>query len=344
MAGKRQHFIPRFLQQGFTSRVTNKGEFTWVFRSGTSPFETNTRNIGVESQFYTNDGDEQADILITEVENEFSILIDHLRAGTTSYLSDPKLPQFIAHLEIRTRHLRNNFLNSTDRILSSLLDFLSDGENFSKWLKRKIRSDPSLLRQICAESIAERGLPQELFEPMLKLATSLGPNLIDQRKSEFSTLATMLRPMLQKQLKQSAKSGHIRALKQSAIPKPKVKFYEDLTYSILSDTKEPLILGDSIVLFHVDGPRSYKSFLEADDVLNAVYLPIDSEKMLVGSQRGFTDTQSSLRKEIARCSMEYFIATENSESNRQLQKSINTNAALFSQTELNAVIEEALQL
>ena len=344
MAGKRQHFIPRFLQQGFTSRATNNGEFTWVFRSDAVPFETNTRNIGVESRFYTNDDDEQADVLITEVENEFSILIDHLRAGKKSYLSDPKLPQFIAHLEIRTRHLRKNLLNSTDIIISSLLDFLSDGENFSEWLKRKLLSDPSLLRQTCAESIAERGLPQELSEPTLKLATLLAPVFIDQQKSEFSTLATMLRPILQKQLKQSAKSGHIRALKQSPIPEPKVKFYEDLTYSILSDTKEPLILGDSVVLFQVDGPRSYKSFLEADDVLNAVYLPIDSGKMLVGSLRGFTDTQSSLTKEIARCSMEYFIATENSRTNRQLQKSINTNAALFSQTELNAVIEEALQL
>ena len=213
----------------------------------------------------------------------------------------------------------------------------------SEWLKRKLLSDPSLLRQICAESIVEQKLPQGLFGPLLKLATVLGPILIDQQKSEFSRLATVLRPVLQKQLKQSAKSGHIRALKQSAIPKPKVKFYEDLTYSILSDAKGPLILGDSVVLFHVDGPRSYKSFLEADDVLNAVYLPIDSEKMLVGSKQGFTATQSSLRREIARCSMEYFIATENTESNRQLQKSINTNAALFSQTELNAVIEEALQ-
>ena len=132
------------------------------------------------------------------------------------------------------------------------------------------------------------------------MGNCLGPNLIDQQRYEFSRLATVLRPMLQKQLKQSAKSGHIRALNQSPIPEPKVKFYEDLTYSILSNTKEPLILGDSIVLFHVDGPRSYKSFLEADDILNAVYLPIDSEKVLVGSQRGFTDTQPSLTKEIAR--------------------------------------------
>lgn len=344
MAGKRQHFIPRFLQQGFTSRVTNKGEFTWVFRHDTSPFETNTKNIGVESQFYTNDGDEQADILITEAENEFSILIDHLRAGTKSYLSDPKLPQLIAHLEIRTRHLRKNFLNSTDLIISNLLDFMSDEENFSEWLKRKLRNDPSLLRQACAESIGEQGLPKELFEPMLKLATFMGPILIDQQKSEFSRLATTLRPMLQKQLEQSVKSGHIRALKQSVIPKLRVKFYEDLTYSILSHTTEPLFLGDSIVLFHVDKPRSYKSVLEADDILKAVYLPIDSEKVLVGTQQGFTATHFDLRKEIARCSLEYFIATENSRSNQQLQESINTNAALFSQTELSVMIEEALQL
>jgi hypothetical protein len=41
MAGKRQHFIPQFIQSGFASHVSGDEIYTWVYRKEAKPFNTN---------------------------------------------------------------------------------------------------------------------------------------------------------------------------------------------------------------------------------------------------------------------------------------------------------------
>jgi len=106
MAGKRQHFIPQFLQEGFASQVSGGDAYAWVYRKGTPPFNSNVRNIGVESHFYTEGDDTRADDVITEAEPEFAALVQRLRDSDLGIVREPQLPRFIAHLEVRTRHLK----------------------------------------------------------------------------------------------------------------------------------------------------------------------------------------------------------------------------------------------
>lgn len=118
--------------------------------------------------------------------------------------------------------------------------------------------------------------------------------------------------------------------------------YKTLTYTVLQ-TSEPLILGDSIVLFHVDRPRPYRPFFDGTDALNAVYLPLTPERVLVGARPDFVPGTTALPKAIARCSLELFIAAENTESNRRLQEIIGRDAEHLAQTEMEAVIRNALE-
>jgi len=341
MAGKRQHFMPQFLQQGFASRVRNDETYTWVFRKGALPFEANITKVGVESEFYNEDEDTEADDLITKDEAiKFAGLVRAIRDGEPSSLSDPRLPQLIAHLEIRTRHLRQNFIRMSDIAGSWLFNSMSsDGDTFADSLKRYCLEDPSWLRR----SFSERPeLPRELREYITEHYESLISETIDQLRPELPNRAAELKLILLDEMRQWIKSKHLEALKQPIALEQRVQYYKNLAYTILQ-TNEPLILGDSIVLFQVDGPRPYRPFFDGIDALNAVYLPLTPERVLIGARPSFVPVTTDLQKAIARCSLELFIAAENSEPNRSLQEIVGRDAEHCTREEMEAVIRKALE-
>ena len=342
MAGKRQHVIPQFLQEGFTTSNARGRSHTWVFRRDTPPFKSNIVNVGVEGRFYTDDGDTEADDLITAAEGEFSTLVHALRAGTVSSLSDPRLPQLITHLETRTRHFRENFLYVGNFIVSEFLDFMSKEDVFADWLIRKIGDDPTIIHEACAQELSDQRLPQGLFEPLVKLSTILGPSLIELHKKSFRGLSNALRPILTERLVEQVKLGHLKALKRSVAPQMKVGLLGALSYNVFSVNKASLILGDSVVVFHVDGIRPYKTILEQKDRLKAVYMPLDSKKVLVGASEKFTTLSDNLPEVFARCSLEHFIAADNLKEHQALQDLIGNDARLFTDEEMGAVIEDVL--
>jgi hypothetical protein len=314
-----------------------------MYRKGMPPSNANIINVGVEGRFYTEGQDTEADDLITSAEGTFSALIRNLRADLSAPLLDPQLPVLIAHLEVRTRHLRENFLQTGEALVSRLLDFLSDDEAFAAFLIRWFQSEPSMLRESFAKEFAKHKLPEESFNPIMQLVTPLVPALIQRQRAQFPKLAAMLRSALPSMLKKAGKSGHIKTLKKSIAPELRVQRYASLTYAVATAVETPLILGDSVVLFDVQGPRRYKAFLDRDDTLNAVLLPLDPGRVLVGALDGFTGIHSGLREAIARCSLEYFIATENSCANELLRDQIGMDAALLTQAELEAMVNELIQ-
>ena len=260
MSGKRQHVIPKFLQEGFAIRNAQAKQQTWVFRKDKPPFKSNILNVGVEGGFYTDGHDSEADDLITAAESNFSVLVRSLRAHTVSSLSDPMLPELIAHLEVRTRHLRETFLHTGNFIVAGFLDFMSKEDAFADWLIRRITDEPELIRQACEKELADRNLPQNFLEPMVHLSMRLGPSLINRQRNEFRRFARMLKPILAERLKEAVKSGHVKALKGSIAPDNKVKVLNDLSYKVLTLNRSSLILGDSIVLYCVDGDPSIQDF------------------------------------------------------------------------------------
>ena len=342
MAGKRQHFIPRFLQEGFASHTTGDAAFTWVYRKGTPPFTTNIINVGVESLFYTEEDDTQADDLITDAEGPFSTLVHTLRTTTPAAVSDPDIPRLIAHLEVRTRNLRQSFLRTGDFLISKLLDFMADDQAFIAHLERQLRKDPSILRDSMSKELAKQGLPQVLLQPLMQLTGPILPALMAQLRPMLPKFAEALRVTLPKTLKDAAKSGHIRALKKTISPELKTQQYESLAYSVVQASDRPLLLGDSVVLFRVRGPRPYKTFLNMDDVLSSVILPLSSTRALVGARERVDVLPPDLPRATARCSLEYFIAAERSDANNDLKDEIGEDAVLLTRVEMEAIIAELM--
>lgn len=343
MSGKRQHFVPQFLQAGFASHRSSDAAYTWVFRKGASPFNPNIANVGVEGYFYTTEDDTEADDLITKAEGAFGALAETLRKIQPAKVSDPKIPQLIAHLEARTRHLRQGFLRAGDHLVQRMLDFVSDEKAFLGFVERRLKNDPSILRESFAKELTSRGLPQELLEAMVELGKPLLPVMIDRLRPQLPIMAKSLRHAMEKTLKDAAKSGHIRALKQGIAPVAKVERYRDLAYAVVDVLDENLILGDSVLLFHVDPPKVYKPFLEKGDALKSVYLPLSARRLLIGTSADTWSHPSGLRESIARCSLEYFIAHEDTPENSVLADHIGESAALITTAELEEIIASTIR-
>lgn len=344
MSGTRHHFIPQFLQKGFASHYSGEKAFTWVYRRGVAPFNTNIINVGVEGHFYTTEGGTTADDLITSAEGALASLLDRIRSEGPECLRDPRIPVLIAHLEVRTRHLRESFLKTGQLLVSRLIDFLADEDAFAGYMTKKLERDPTVFRSSLAGEFVKRGIPMNHLESVLHLTTSLVPGLTQALRAEFPRMAAQLRDTLPIILKAAAKSGHIKALQRTIAPELRVQRYAHLTFRVARVTNTPLILGDSAVLYAVTGPRTYRAFLDVDADLSAVYLPIDSQHVLIGSQEGtVTDVPHDLSSAIARCSLEYFISAENSGQYEALRDQIGADAHMFEQSEIEDILNEPWQ-
>src|SRR5262245_52288644 len=117
MAGKRQHYIPVFLQSSFASRKNGGINYAWLYRRDKAPFETNLRNIGVEGGFYSRDDDSMVDTLITDFEQTLHRTVSSIVASPNLVTNlRGEVATLIAHLEIRTRHIRQSFVESSEYV------------------------------------------------------------------------------------------------------------------------------------------------------------------------------------------------------------------------------------
>jgi len=338
MAGIRHHILPRFLLRGFASQINGTKVFTWVYRKNSRAFEASTKDVSVEKYFYGKDGEANADPEITELEIEFSALLSELREySSKEEVTDPRVAEFIAHLCIRTKHLRDSLRESTEFLLESLEEYLSDFRN----LKGLILHDPQIMENAFEAKIKDFQMPRHQKDMIMALLPSMASTLLDQQKSEFQFLAKAFFAQIQETLPTMLRDTHITTLSKESIPEPRVGNYRSLKWFV-RHSKVPLILGDVGCLFEVSGNR-YTS-LDSKDELKNVFLPISSHQILVGTSSNFAQKINfqSLKKAYVKRSREYFICSESSTEMASLASSIGEDAEIVSKTELEQIVKEIL--
>lgn len=343
MAGKRQHFVPQFLQRGFASHFVGDEAFTWAHRKGAQPFNTNVKNVGVEGFFYSEGADAELDRAITNFEGDFNSLVSGLRSGKADTTVDPaRIAQLLAHLEIRTRHLRQSFLETGTYLLDSLMKFASDEEVFARYFRRTIQRDPSLMQDAMAKEMQKYGIPRQFLPQVMEMSKPLLEQALPETLSKMSVFAKQFRSSLPGMLKGAAKSGHIKALAGTLAPESKVSRFVGLQFRVASSDGVAFPLGDSVVLFHVAGERSFKPFFEAKDELLAVFLPLSPHHVLVGSNGSYEWDSVRLRHEIARCALEHFISSEAPPEHVDLVPVIGENAYMLSTDQIETLVSELI--
>lgn|GEM_PF-6006611 len=100
-----------------------------------------------------------------------------------------------------------------------------------------------------------------------------------------------------------------------------------------------LLLGDSMVVFHVRGERNFKPFLEKDDDLVAAILPIAGDALLVGAAEPYVPDVDLITCELVRCSLELFVASGESECNAKLSSRIGENAHILPDEDVREIVK-----
>lgn len=340
MSGVRQHFIPRFLQKGFKIPGNGKIVRCWVYEQSKFPRSANIQDVGLERHFYAIDSEPDLDDKITDEERDvYAPLVDNLRAGNLSETVVEKIPGLLAHLEIRSRHVRQNMQSMVDECASGILEHLSDPANLNALVKDHFR--PGF--PVFDKALAEQGISQEQVQTLLAMDESVLDQILNPLVDIFAAQMPALLDRIKSSIPDLVRGSHVRVLNESVSPAARVQRFTALHYSVQQFESGDLPLGDSVVLFHVRGERAFKPFMDKDDELVHVILPLASDKYLLG----VTDVSQSpppqnLPLEIARCSMGYFICAHQSDRAADVQAQIGSNASWLSAREMSSILTELM--
>lgn len=342
MSGKRQHFIPQFLQRGFSFDNGRKQQYTWQYRLDGKILPANIKNVGTEGFFYSLDTDHSIDDIITDAEDGFSDLVVALKNNNFEGLLPLDIARFISHLEVRTRHIRMSTQESFLFFMKSFEDIFLQKESIITYVMRVITSKPDKFEELIERQLESMDIP---YLDKLKLKELMTENSSLWLPAVAEDITKIYKPLLvdlvREKLPRVIKEGHLKALGKSIYPELKVDDYAQLSFNVVNMTHD-LPLGDNIVLFEVEGERAFKPFNEKGDILKNIYLPISSRQLLCGSSKGCMPNLYNIDLHIAECSLEYFISPVKNERLLEMQKSINKNAYVISRDNIIKIFFELL--
>jgi hypothetical protein len=73
-----QHHVPQFLLRGFRSRTKRDQSYSYLFRRGAAPHETNVKNIGKRRDFYGNPAHSNLEEAFSERESSYAALVSRI--------------------------------------------------------------------------------------------------------------------------------------------------------------------------------------------------------------------------------------------------------------------------
>ena len=144
------------------------------------------------------------------------------------------------------------------------------------------------------------------------------------------------------EISETAKKSHIKALLNTPSGNPRQSRYLGLNYRLKSGFDGNLICPDTMATFLT--ARKPKPFLDKDDQLESVWIPLTSDLMLIGEPRASADrSNQSVLRVLASTSYSAFIASSDSSQLRALMSRIGKNAHILSASDIKAVKREFLK-
>jgi hypothetical protein len=98
-----------------------------------------------------------------------------------------------------------------------------------------------------------------------------------------------------------------------------------------------------MVIFELPEGGGFKPFSDKDDNPIRVYLPLSTGRVLVGAYDPIAIDFERLQLGIVQCSLEHFIAAEDSPLLRTLSGQLGTRALLLTEAELDQIFCDALE-
>lgn len=337
MAGNRQHFIPRFLQRGFSNEKNGKYFTNW-YRKDCFKENMIVENIGLENKFYSHYGDSSVDKKITENEiYSYSRILNSLVDGSYNLDNRKDLAEFIYHMEIRTKNLRENMIDSWAYFGEQLKNRLLDKETLIDYFQRNPKTIKELLQNELNKLPILASLHEQYNSMFFDNVQLWLPNAAEKM---LSTLVPKFEQEIISKIPEIVKKVQLDVLVSSEDKKSNI--YKNMHYKVLK-TNQSLILGDSIVIFEVSGERKFKPFYESNDDLKCIYIPLDSYSLLYATPNPEDKPNvDGINKAIAQCSFDFFISKFHSDECQIFRSEIGKNVFIVTTEYIDEILSKII--
>lgn len=341
-ATRGQHYLPQFLLKGFASRTKEKKAWVYCFRRDAVSKEVSVRDIGKETDFHGNPRDSDLETRIAAVESVFGPHVARWREQESLQASDEELvTQFVGHIIVRTKSIREAFTTGAQILLDELLERLDGGElnpfrrpDFEAEMRRRMIENP-LLAKLAKQK------PREF---RARAAAALAELNRSGKPLEWSQqIAKEARATVD--VKKSMARAHIKSLTENQIPAARVRILQTLVWSIVRTNQNGVVLGDAgAVAREIDDTKFRHPLALEFDRLGMLCCPIGSRSVLVGRAIGFEHPFSAdeINQASAELSREFFVAAERNQSFDGLQRVIGNRADIMTPQEIRELIPKEI--
>lgn len=325
MSGKRQHFIPCYLQAGFAvptyrwkagirERRPSREWQTWLSLRNGEVKRRSPEEWGFEEHFYEL-GEVKIDEGWAKWDQKDSNLVRKLREEGMNQQRAQLIPGFVTRLAERTAVARRAMARLIEEMAIEALD--ADGGRSAeaqkrRWIRRAEEGDPELLETMRRE--IERGSTvrkvtdkkvRTALKAKARLARRMTPEFFAERRAwalneERPRMEVSAREAHLAQLARNAQQGRVRD-----------EFANGMVFGAPTVSGSELCLGDNVVVLDRDGgeDRGYGPEEDRGRPLRGLYVPLGSRRLLVGLKKGTQERDGSwVLEAIARLSLEGFIS------------------------------------
>lgn len=312
MAGKRQHYVPQFLQRGFLADHSDDAERTWLHRRGTTAKLVGIRDVGVGEHFYSrpsNDGLPTLDDQITEAEGQIFASLKSIKDDVSGTGIDSSVAaHLVAHLTLRTAHVRSSVTQGAMLVLDHVVDYVGNSDRMREELgidvvhPEKVGSS-FIGRALSSVPIEMLPLPPELAKRVIAFfAREKFDEMYEQTKPQLVQATSIFGRGISK----SIQDAHGKVLSDSDLSGREKAL---ATLSWRTQYVFGALLPDCIALAREEGGAYVPLLLSNWDAVDCVVLPISHEQLLVGSRRVSEELPISVVNEASStCSDNFFIS------------------------------------
>ena len=329
------HFIPQFLLKGFASREEGDETYVYVFREGARSFETNTKNVGTQRNFY---GDPLIEGPLAEWEGQFRNLVRRLRGGGCDSNDKPLIDRFVAQTLVRTRCFRDSVHAIGSAVMErGFREFLTPER--TPLLLRKLENDivngPEVTKLLQCVPADERPHMEMLVREMLQ-----HPRLHDVLRNLISTTLPEI------DTASSVQSAQRQVLEDDRNLDRRIRDLDKITWSVQIYPPNSFVLGDIGPLVKGDNSPEWGRIFHGMPRL--IWFPLSHSCLLIGQVGDAADTVLSEAINLASIenSIEFFVASWRTSREEKYQKSLGLRANQLPEANLDdvqAVIREYLE-
>lgn len=347
MSGRKQHFIPQSLLRGFG---TQKGKKTYVvaYTHDRGTFTPATDGIGAERSFYSEldveGGSTTLDDKITDYEQQIPSVLENLRQVSDAI--DPVVAaELVTHLAVRNDHFRKSTSAGGADLIAGMTEVLGD-EDRARLLLGVAGDDPSEMLAIEIAKVWSQYLP--LFNLMGITEKQFNALSFQVMKANFSTfheeLAGPIREafggMIEK-IPEVTANAQRRALADDLAPPKRIERLSEFQWKTI-ETTDLLILPDCVAIAF-DAEAGILPLMLADlDRTESIWMPLASNRLLIGSMHEGVSSPGNLNELLASCSWDFFVARIRTAELERYRTTLRSRSAKFMSGTVNDVINDAL--